>query len=104
TKEKLVQIVDHLEGRFGEQISDLRIYLDGCPHACGQHWVGDLGFQGTTKNSETGKITSYDILVRGKLGPNAAIGGPVKVLRRIASEQINGYVERLVGAWLEERQ
>jgi ferredoxin-nitrite reductase len=102
TKGKLVQIVEHLEGKFGEQISDLHVYLDGCPHACGQHWVGDLGFQGTTKNSENGKITSYDIIVRGKLGPEAAIGRPL--LRRVPSEEVNNQVERLVGAWIEKRE
>jgi sulfite reductase (ferredoxin) len=102
TKPKLEQIVTHLEGRFGDRISDLRIYLDGCPHACGQHWVGDLGFQGTTRNSETGKITSYDIIVRGKLGPGAEIGRPL--LRRIASDQVNDHVTRLVEAWIERRE
>ncbi len=101
TKPKLVDIVTHLEGRFGDRVSDLRLYLDGCPHACGQHWVGDLGFQGTTKNSETGKITSYDIILRGKLGPGAEIGRPL--LRRVAADQVNGYVERLVGAWIDGR-
>ena len=102
TKGKLVQIIDHLEGKFGEQISDLHVYLDGCPHACGQHWVGDLGFQGTTKNSETGKITSYDIIVRGKLGPEAAIGRPL--LRRVPSAEVNAQTERLVSAWIERRE
>lgn len=102
TKTKLVDIVTHLERRFGNEISGLHVYLDGCPHACGQHWVGDLGFQGTTKNSETGKITSYDIIVRGKLGPEAAIGRPL--LRRVPHDQVNAQVERLVGAWIESRQ
>jgi len=102
TKGKLVQIVSHLEERFGDKISDLHVYLDGCPHACGQHWVGDLGFQGTTKNSETGKITSYDIIVRGKLGPEAAIGRPL--LRRVPSTEVNAQVERLVGAWIDRRE
>jgi len=101
TKPKLVDIVTHLETRFGDQISDLRVYLDGCPHACGQHWVGDLGFQGTTRNSETGKIASYDIIVRGKLGPGAEIGRPL--LRRVPSDAINAHVERLVEAWIGGR-
>lgn len=101
TKPKLVEIVSHLEQRFGNGISDLRVYLDGCPHACGQHWVGDLGFQGTTKNSETGKITSYDIIVRGKLGPEAAIGRPL--LRRVSSDDVVSQVERLVEAWISGR-
>lgn len=101
TKPKLVEIVTDLENRFGDQLADLRVYLDGCPHACGQHWVGDLGFQGTTRNSDTGKITSYDIIVRGKLGPDAAIGRPL--LRRVASTEVNGQALRLVGAWVERR-
>jgi ferredoxin-nitrite reductase len=63
--------------------------------------VGDLGFQGTTRNSETGKITSYDIIVRGKLGPGAQIGRPL--LRRIPIDQVDGCVERLVASWLEHR-
>jgi sulfite reductase (ferredoxin) len=102
TKPKLIEIVTQLEKRFGNEISDLRVYLDGCPQACGQHWVGDLGFQGTTRNSETGKITSYDIIVRGKLGPGAEIGRPL--LRRVPSAQVNGYVERLVEAWIDGRE
>ena len=101
TKPKLVEIVTHLENRFGKQIEDLRVYLDGCPHACGQHWVGDLGFQGTTRNSETGKIASYDIILRGKLGADAGIGRPL--LRRVPSDHVNGAVERLVERWIEER-
>jgi sulfite reductase (ferredoxin) len=101
TKTKLAEIVNNLEGRFGRQIADLRVYLDGCPHACGQHWVGDLGFQGTTRNSDTGKITSYDIILRGKLGPGAEIGRPL--LRRIPSVDVNPTVERLVEAWIEGR-
>jgi sulfite reductase (ferredoxin) len=102
TKSKLIDIVGTLEKRFGEEISDLRVYLDGCPHACGQHWVGDLGFQGTTRNSENGKITSYDIIVRGKLGPEAQIGRPL--LRRVAHDQVNDQTIRLVEAWVRDRQ
>ncbi|MBM3458508.1 MAG: nitrite/sulfite reductase, partial [Armatimonadetes bacterium] len=101
TKPDLVQIVSRLEERFGERAADLRLYLDGCPHACGQHWVGDLGFQGTTRNTETGKVAAYDIILRGKLGPGAEIGRPL--LRRIPYETVAGCVERLVEAWLAER-
>ena len=64
--------------RFGNEVSGLRLHLDGCPHACGQHWVGDLGFQGTTVRDAEGKRRqAYDVLLRGALGPNAAIGRPV---------------------------
>ena len=54
TKTRLGALVDTLEGRFGDDVAPLRLHLDGCPHACGQHWVGDLGFQGTTARDEEG--------------------------------------------------
>jgi len=101
TKEKIVRVVERLESRFGDRASQLRIYLDGCPHACGQHWVGDLGFQGTTGRSAAGgKIQAYDIILRGGLGRDAEIGRPL--LRRIPTEQVEDCVERLVAAYLSE--
>ena len=54
TKTRLGALIDRLDERFGMQIADLRLHLDGCPHACAQHWVGDLGFQGTTSRDEGG--------------------------------------------------
>ncbi len=47
------------------EIADLRLHLDGCPHACAQHWVGDLGFQGTTARDEA-TAQAYDIFARGQ--------------------------------------
>ena len=66
TKTRLGRLIEHLEERFGDEIADLRLHLDGCPHACAQHWVGDLGFQGTTARDEGGvRRQAYDIFVRG---------------------------------------
>ena len=77
TKTRLGRLIDALEARFGAEIADLRLHLDGCPHACAQHWVGDLGFQGTTSRDEGGvRRQAYDIFVRGGLGPEPEIGKP----------------------------
>ena len=54
TKTRLGRLIDRLDERFGTQIAELRLHLDGCPHSCAQHWVGDLGFQGTTSRDEGG--------------------------------------------------
>jgi sulfite reductase (ferredoxin) len=102
TKTKLVEIVEHLEQQFGPAIADLRIYLDGCPHACGQHWVGDIGIQGTTLTTSQGKVEAYDVLLRGGLGQSAAIGKAV--LRRVPGTELKFTLERLVRAWLVQRQ
>jgi sulfite reductase beta subunit-like hemoprotein len=102
TKTRLGALIEHLEARFGTRIAELRLHLDGCPHSCAQHWVGDLGFQGTTARDEAGaRRQAYDIFVRGGLGPGAAIGRPL--FRRVPTELLNEAVEGLVGGWLETR-
>ncbi len=104
TKGKAQEILEELDRRFGSEIEEgLTLYVDGCPHACAQHWVGNIGLQGTTGRSDSGKrIEAYDITLRGGLGCEAAIGKPL--LRRVPSEQATEAVVRLVEAWLEERR
>ena len=102
TKTRLDSLIQSLEAKFGEQIADLRLHLDGCPHACAQHWVGDLGFQGTTVRDESGqRRQAFEIYVRGALGAEAAIGRPL--FRRVPSEDLDDVVAGLVGGWLERR-
>jgi sulfite reductase beta subunit-like hemoprotein len=102
TKPRADALIRHLEERFGDDIAGLRLHLDGCPHACAQHWVGDLGFQGTTVRDEQGRRRqAYDVFLRGGLGPQAAIARPV--FRRVPTEELDETVERLVGGWLAAR-
>jgi ferredoxin-nitrite reductase len=102
TKPRLDRLVQRLEQRFGDDVAGLRLHLDGCPHACAQHWVGDLGFQGTTLRDDAGKRRqAYDVFLRGGLGPKAAIARPV--FRRVPTEELEETVERLVEGWLAAR-
>ncbi len=103
TKTRLGRLVEHLERRFGEALADLRLHLDGCPHSCAQHWVGDLGFQGTTARDDSGaRRQAYDIFVRGGLGLDAAIGRPL--FRRVPTGELDAAVEGLVGGWVSGRR
>lgn len=102
TKTRLRDLVSHLETIFGAEVESLRLNLDGCPHACAQHWVGDLGFQATTgKDSGGNRVPAYDVFVRGGLGPDAAIGG--SLFRRVPSESLERSLEGLVRGWLAGR-
>jgi ferredoxin-nitrite reductase len=102
TKTRLDVLVRYLEERFGDEIAGLKLHLDGCPHACAQHWVGDLGFQGTTVRDEQGqRRQAYDVFLRGGLGPKAAIARPV--FRRVPTEELDVVVDRLVAGWLSAR-
>jgi sulfite reductase beta subunit-like hemoprotein len=103
TKTRLGRLIEHLEDRFGTEIADLRLHLDGCPHSCAQHWVADLGFQGTTVRDEQGaRRQAFDIFVRGGLGLDAAIGRPL--FRRVPSEDLDQAVDGLVQGWVESRR
>lgn len=102
TKGKLSEILERLDERFGDQIEGLKIFMDGCPHSCAHHWVGDIGLQGTTaKLSDGSRVEAYDVTLRGGLGTQAQIGKPL--LRRIPTEQLDDAVERLVASWLAEK-
>ena len=102
TKTRLGALIEVLEQRFGTQIAELRLQLDGCPHSCAQHWVGDLGFQGTTARDDGGeRRQAYDIFVRGSLGPDAAIGRPL--FRRVPTDELDDAVEGLIAGWLAGR-
>ena len=103
TKSRLAALVEHLEARFGDALAGLKLNLDGCPHACAHHWVGDLGFQGSTVRNEEGvRRQAYDLLLRGGLGPDAAIARPV--FRRIPAEDLADTVTGLLDGWLRQRE
>ncbi len=103
TKTRLGALIDALDERFGMQIADLRLHLDGCPHACAQHWVGDLGFQGTTARDDGGvRRQAYDIFVRGSLGPEPEIGR--SLFRRVPTDELDSAVQGLIAGWLERRE
>ncbi len=103
TKDKLKEILAALDERFGDRISHLRIHLDGCPHACAQHFTGDINLTGTTvRLGGGGKMEGYDILLRGGVGAKKAIARPV--FRRVRTDEVIGYLERLIAAWLDARE
>jgi len=103
TKEKLATVIDRLVNDFGDKVADLKVNLDGCPHACAQHWTGDIGLQGTTGRGPKGEpLEAFDVILRGGLGRDAAIGKPV--LRRVPSLQVEDTVARLFAGYLEHRQ
>jgi ferredoxin-nitrite reductase len=104
TKLRLKSLVEDLEATFGKDVEGLRLQLDGCPHSCGQHWLGDIGVQGTTareRAADGAKQQAYDIYLRGGIGARATIGSPL--VRRVPSERLQDYVINLYQAYLAER-
>jgi sulfite reductase beta subunit-like hemoprotein len=103
TKTKLASVIERLVHDFGDSVAGLKLNLDGCPHACAQHWTGDIGLQGTTGRGPNGEpLEAFDVILRGGLGRDAAIGKPL--LRRVPSAMVEDTVSHLVGGYLTGRE
>ena len=103
SKEKLASLVERLTAQFGNDVASLKLNLDACPHACAQHWTGDIGLQGTTGRGPNGEpLEAFDVILRGGLGRDAAIGKPL--LRRVPSAKVEDTVARLFAGYLLHRQ
>ncbi len=46
-------------------VRKLRINISGCPNACGQHWIGDIGFYGNARKIEGKEVPYYLMLLGG---------------------------------------
>jgi ferredoxin-nitrite reductase len=102
TKGRMQTIVAHLEERWGTRLGGFRLNLDGCPHACALHWVGDIGLMGTTaRQAVDGDKRAFDLFLRGGTGPLEAVGRPL--VRRVPFPRVEAALDRLIEAWLDER-
>jgi ferredoxin-nitrite reductase len=103
TKGRMRDLVEHLETTWGDRIGNFKLNLDGCPHACSLHWVGDIGLMGTTaRETVDGTRQAYDLFLRGGVGPEQAVGRPL--IRRVPTTRVPETLDRLIGAWLDERK
>jgi sulfite reductase beta subunit-like hemoprotein len=99
-----------------EAIGDLRVKISGCPNACGQHHVGDVGLTGLLSKGTDGlERPHYSILVGGGVGeatsrlgrrlsgrfPEEAVPAVIGAIARVfAAERASGesfgaFVERM---------
>jgi len=103
TKERARELIEHLEKRVGDVAGSLRINLNGCPNACAQYQVADIGLQGgIARLADGGRVQGFILHIGGRLGADAGFG------RRVASKAIPAddaryAVERIVRAYAAER-
>ncbi len=45
-----------------DSLQDIRIHISGCPNACANHWIGDLGFFGKVRRVEGRPVPTYNVL------------------------------------------
>jgi sulfite reductase beta subunit-like hemoprotein len=71
----------------------VKIFVTGCPNACGQHWIADIGLQGAADG--------FDIFIGGGLG--AAPGFAERIGVRVAAAETADTLETLFREYLGGR-
>ena len=103
TKQRAAELIEHLERRVGDIPGSLRINLNGCPNACAQYQVADIGLQGgIARLPDGGRVQGFILHIGGRLGTDAGFGRRVSS-KALPAEDAKYAVERLVRAYAAER-
>ena len=103
TKERAAELIEHLERRVGDVAGSLRINLNGCPNACAQYQVADIGLQGGIARLPDGRrVQGFILHIGGRLGEDAGFGRRV-ASKAIPADEARYAVERIVRAYAGER-
>jgi sulfite reductase (ferredoxin) len=93
TKRFSLDLIPELERRLPGFQSHVKIFVTGCPNACGQHWIADVGLQGAADG--------FDIFIGGGLGAAPAFADRIGV--RVAAAETADALETLFREYLSGR-
>ena len=81
--------------------SALRIHVSGCPAACAQHQIADIGFSGSKVTIAGVSLLGYQVWLGGDVGA----GNLAQVVGRVAEQDAYAITGAIVGLWeaLRER-
>ena len=94
-------VVEELEDRLPAFDQSLKLHVAGCPNACGQHWIADIGLEGKKIKQHDKLVDAYYFCLGGAVGEYQRIARPVGF--RCAAGEVPGAIERLLRAYLANR-
>lgn len=94
TKDFTRWLVAELDERLPEFLQELKLNVTGCPNACGQHWIADIGIEGKKIRQGARIVDAYYFCVGGSVGEYASIARQVGY--RCAATEVPEAIERLV--------
>jgi ferredoxin-nitrite reductase len=101
TKRHAMVLANYLEERL-EIDQPINIHVTGCQNSCAQHYIGDIGLEGTKVEVGEEMVEGYHLVVGGGWGVDRAVG------RRLADalpfDEVPPTVERLLGHYLTYRE
>jgi sulfite reductase (ferredoxin) len=94
-------VVEELEDRIPGFDQPMKLHVAGCPNACGQHWIADIGLEGK-KIKQHGEMTdAYYFCLGGAVGEYQRIARPIGF--RCTAGEVPAAIERLLRAYLASR-
>jgi sulfite reductase beta subunit-like hemoprotein len=93
TKARSRQIVEYLEKRVPLD-EPLRLHVTGCPNACAQYQIANIGLMGSKVKVDGQIVDAYDVSVGGQMGKDAGFNHAV--LRKIPATEVARRLERLL--------
>ncbi|MBU5442258.1 nitrite/sulfite reductase [Paenibacillus sp. MSJ-34] len=101
TKERARLVAEYLDEHV-ELDEKIRIHMIGCPNACGQKHIADIGLQGALVRTPEGTFDAFDIAVGGTLGENAKFNQTLK--GRVKGEIVAQLLEQFVLYYKDHRE
>lgn len=101
TKVRAARVAQYLDEHV-ELDEDIRIHFVGCPNACGQKQIADIGLQGTLLKTPDGTVDAFDIAIGGILGPGARFNQALK--GRVKGDDVGPVLAQLITYYKENRQ
>ena len=100
TKNRAVDLANHLDNAV--QLNEtIRISVTGCPNACGQHHICDVGLEGSVTTINGEKKESFQVFLGGGVGKQELFGRRTGI--RILSENLNEFLTRLLSLFKTDR-
>lgn len=94
-------VVEDLEDRIPGFDQPLKLHVAGCPNACGQHWIADIGLEGKKIKQRGEMIDAYYFCLGGAVGEFQRIARPIGF--RCPAGEVPAAIERLLRAYLANR-
>lgn len=100
TKLRAQSIAEYLDQHV-ELDQDVRINLVGCPNACGQKQIADIGLQGVLIKTPEGMKEGFELAIGGTLGPGAQFNEKLK--GRILADDVGKVLAQLISLYKLQR-
>jgi len=83
-----------------QAVGPLRVHLNGCPNACAQHWIADIGLRGMRRAAPQGSEEGFSVHLGGSLEGSGHVAQPVC---DVPGDQVVLVVQRILREYLGDR-